>query len=170
MWGGSKQSVTRLLIKLRLRVSKETRAYGADRMLTTGQREDPCRVLDLPKTRRNPDRKWWARQGLNLRPHPCEGSQPNQIVSCFGCENSLLYEGRCTRFVREGLWRPSKTCRFGRIAAATEAIARPPDQIRKTAGRAATLASGHFNSVAATRVFYAITESRASIELAGGAS
>jgi len=67
------RNVTRSLTKLWLCVSKAARAYGADHMLTTGQRGDPFRVADLPKTRRNPNRKWWARQGLNLRPHPCEG-------------------------------------------------------------------------------------------------
>ncbi|PXW78176.1 hypothetical protein C7451_103284 [Blastomonas natatoria] len=115
-------------------------------------------------------KRWWARQGLNLRPHPCEGSQLNQIVSCFTCRNSLLYEAGCTRFVRVGTLSPLKTCMFGRNWRATKPVGRPPDQERKTAGRAGTLRGGNIYSGSAISLIYATGESGARAILAGGAS
>ncbi len=29
-------------------------------------------------------RAWWARQGLNLRPHPCEGGRIDEAYSFYG--------------------------------------------------------------------------------------
>lgn len=48
-------------------------------------------------------------------------------------------------------------------------FSKPPDCIRKTAGRAGTLRSGKFHSFAAICSFYGIAESRASAKMAGGA-
>lgn len=30
---------------------------------------------------------WWARQGLNLRPHPCEGNSQFPATNCNGSAN-----------------------------------------------------------------------------------
>jgi hypothetical protein len=70
------------------------------------------------------------------------------------------------RFVRAGTLRPSQTRDSGGIGAAAEVASRPPDRERKTAGTAATLASGRYNDLAANAFFYDIAESRSSAELA----
>jgi hypothetical protein len=45
----------------------------------------------------------------------------------------------------------------------------PPDPHEKTAGRAGTLRSGHFDSSAAVPGVYPVVESSASVKCAGGA-
>jgi hypothetical protein len=47
-------------------------------------------------------------------------------------------------------------------------ISDPPDDKRKTAGRAVTLRSGNIYSVAAIRCIYDIVDSCASVKCAGG--
>jgi hypothetical protein len=80
-----------------------------------------------------------------------------------------LYGADCTRFVRAGTLRPSETRMSGRNYRVGKPVGRPPDRLRKTAGRAGTLHSGHFNSVAAISLIYATEESGARANLAGGA-
>jgi len=60
--------------------------------------------------------------------------------------------------------------RLFRVSAWWQTDPGQPPGNEKTAGRAATLASGHFNSASAIFNQYNITDSRASAVLAGGAS
>jgi hypothetical protein len=105
-------------------------------------------------------------------------SKPNFRTPNFGRFSkkhaiSARWSGRKRRFASfgaQGILAPKSSQKSGFLRGPPWPDWRCQSLQRKTAGRAATLASGHFDSVAATRAFYAITESRASLELAGGVS
>lgn len=101
---------------------------------------------------------WWARQGLNLRPHPCEGSSRSQLTICKKIIINDTRVVRCTPIVR----RAAKTILSYHGSG-------PPTLKRKTAGRAGTLPGGKFHSVTAISSSYAMVESGARANLAGGA-
>ena len=43
---------------------------------------------------------WWARQGLNLRPHPCEGEWRSRVTTLFLRDKIKPPNWPCTSFVR----------------------------------------------------------------------
>ena len=43
---------------------------------------------------------WWARQGLNLRPHPCEGEWRSRVTILFSHDKIRPPNVPCTSFVR----------------------------------------------------------------------
>ncbi len=124
---------------------------------------------------------WWARQGLNLRPHPCEGDWRSRVTTLYLRDKIKPRNCPCTRFVRKPLvYRLAVTARTSLASdiakAARQVLAKyggpdgglwPPPGQQKTAGRAATLRSGSFNSCAAMAESYRCGDSRASAVLAG---
>lgn len=127
-------------------------------------------------------KRWWARQGLNLRPHPCEGDWRNRLTVLLSHAKTGSPKWPCTRFVRRRL--------VYRTAARNEPVGKatiakfsgrvlgkrpwlddgpaPPLRHQKTAGRAATLRSGSMNSCAAIIESYRFCDSCASAVWAGG--
>ena len=124
---------------------------------------------------------WWARQGLNLRPHPCEGDWRSRVTTLFLRDKIKPRNCPCTRFVRAPLvYRlavPKRTSLATGIAHSTRQVLAkygwpdggrwPPPGQRKTAGRAATFRSGSLNSCGAMQESYRCGDSRASTVLSG---
>ena len=123
----------------------------------------------------------WARQGLNLRPHPCEGNWRSRVTTLVLRDKIKPRNCLCKRFVRRPLaYRlvvSASTSLDGNIAqAARQVLAKyggpggrrwlPPDQ-QETAGRAATLRSSSKNSCAVVGESYRCGDSRASAVLVG---
>src|SRR5205085_6089683 len=46
---------------------------STDRVTPSSAARPPCRLVSVSMSRKLISKAWWARQGLNLRPHPCEG-------------------------------------------------------------------------------------------------
>jgi hypothetical protein len=102
---------------------------------------------------------WWARQGLNLRPHPCEGDWRSRVSALKLRDKIKPPKLPCTSFVRELLMYAlpayAKAFRGHCLAQIAPRVlskhdpskGASPDK-RKTAGRAATLRSGCWNSCA----------------------
>jgi hypothetical protein len=125
---------------------------------------------------------WWARQGLNLRPHPCEGEWRSRVTTLFLRDKIKPPNWPSTSFVR-GLflyWRAvlGKASSGNNIAqivarvlaknAGSDGGPWPPQNPQKTAGRAATLRSGSLNSCAAMGESYRSGDSCASAACGGG--
>ena len=124
---------------------------------------------------------WWARQGLNLRPHPCEGELQFRLSTLFLNDKTEQKNCPCTRFVRRPLayWLavPANVSLKSYVAQSTRQVLAkygssdggrwPPPRQRKTAGRAATLRSGSSNSCGAMAKSYRRGDSRARAVLAG---
>ena len=124
---------------------------------------------------------WWARQGLNLRPHPCEGDLQFRLSTLFLNYKIEPQNCPCTRFVRRPLayWLavPANVSLKSYLAQSTRQVLAkygssdggrwPPPRQRKTAGRAATLRSGSSNSCGAMEKSYRRGDSRARAVLAG---
>jgi len=120
---------------------------------------------------------WWARQGLNLRPHPCEGELQSRVSILFLHDNFRPPNSPCTSFVRRSLayWFSVRRSaprgpiiakisdRVLPICGGSDGRPWPPTPTRKTAGRAATLRSGSIDSCAAIAESYRCTDSRASV-------
>jgi len=125
---------------------------------------------------------WWARQGLNLRPHPCEGEWRSRVTTLFLRGKIKPPNWPCTSFVR-GLFLYRRAV-LGKASSGNniaQIVARvlaknagsdggpwPPQNPQKTAGRAATLRSGSLNSCAAMGESYRSGDSCASAVCGGG--
>ena len=123
---------------------------------------------------------WWARQGLNLRPHPCEGDWRPRVSGLKLGDKIKSPKLPCTSFVREPLKYAlpayAKAFRGHRLAQIARRVVpkhgpgegAPPDY-QKTAGRAATPRSSMFDSCAAMAESYRSQDSVASTIAGGGA-
>ena len=126
-------------------------------------------------------KQWWARQGLNLRPHPCEGDWQSRVTTLFLRDKIKPRNCPCTRFVRRSLVYRLAVCTRTSLASGVTHSTRqvlakygwsdgerwPPHGQQKPAGRAATLSSGSLNSCATMRKCYRCGDSHASAILAG---
>ena len=125
---------------------------------------------------------WWARQGLNLRPHPCEGNWRSRVSRLKLRDIFRPPNLPCTSFVRGplvyGFAVPARASSGRSVTRSAADVMpkcggsaggpRPPGAAQKTAGRAATLRSGSLNSCAAMAESYRSADSRASVICGGG--